>query len=63
MQLKRLMRTSHKSRRIQELQKPSVYFLEGKQIDALKIIVQSNHPSVLPIKERASEFLRKELNK
>ena len=38
-------------------------FLEGKQIDALKIIVESTHPSVRPIKERATELLQKELNK
>lgn len=37
-------------------------FVEGKQIEALKIIVESNHPSVLPIQGRANELLRKELN-
>lgn len=38
-------------------------FAEGKQIKALKLIVESNHPSVQPIKEEANKLLRKELNK
>ncbi|NRD76599.1 hypothetical protein HPT25_03725 [Bacillus sp. BRMEA1] len=38
-------------------------FAEGKQIEALKLIVESNHPSVQPIKQMANELLRKELNK
>jgi hypothetical protein len=37
-------------------------FAEGKQLEALKLIVESNHPSVQPIKEKANELLRKELN-
>ena len=35
-------------------------FVEGKQVEALKIIVESNHPSVQSIKERANELLQKE---
>ena len=38
-------------------------FAEGKHIEALKLIVESSHPSVQPIKEEANELLRKELNK
>jgi hypothetical protein len=38
-------------------------FIEGKQIEALRIIVESIHPSLTPIKERASELLHKELNR
>jgi len=38
-------------------------FVEGKQIEALKIIVESNHPSVHSFQGRANELLRKELNK
>ena len=37
-------------------------FVEGKQVEALKIIVESNHPSVHSIKARANELLQKELN-
>lgn len=33
-------------------------FVEGKQIEALKVIVESNHPSVLSIKKRATELLQ-----
>lgn len=36
-------------------------FVEGKQIEALKVIVESNHPSVRPIKKRATELLQQEL--
>lgn len=36
-------------------------FVEGKQIEALKVIVESNHPSVLSIKKRATELLQQEL--
>ncbi|MEC1722837.1 hypothetical protein [Schinkia azotoformans] len=38
-------------------------FVEGKQVEALKIIVESNHPSVQSIKARANELLQKELNR
>ena len=38
-------------------------FVEGKQIEALKIIVESTHPSVRPIINQANALLNKELNK
>lgn len=38
-------------------------FVEGKQIEALRLIVESNHPSVRPFIDQASELLHEELNR
>lgn len=37
-------------------------FVEGKQVEALKLIIESDHPSLHSIKVRANKLLRKELD-
>lgn len=38
-------------------------FVEGKQIEALRLIVESSHPSVRPLVGQASVFLQEEINR